>query len=139
MFEEEDYNTSRVKLDKEFQESQACSIFELQVILTDKKNKMSKSQNIINNPVFSKTLEYTERFNKYGIVEDFDKGAQKALRIKNILGNANLDKDEHSVIINLLPMKVEEAFGLMPSLREKISEDEMQTCLDELIKQSKIN
>ena len=141
MFEEDDFNNTRVKLDKDFLESQYCTIYELQVLLTDKQNKISKTQlnSMNNNSVFTQTLEYAERFNKYGFVDDFEKGAQKGIRIRNILAEAKLDQDEESMIINLLPMKAEEAFGLMPSLKEKIKEEDLQYYLDELIKLSKIN
>jgi hypothetical protein len=138
---DEDFDSTRIKFDKDFQDSQYCTIYELQVLLTDKQNKISKTQlnNMNSNPVFGKTLQYAERFNKYGFVDDFEKGAQKGIRIRNILSEGKLDVDEESALINLLPLNAEEAFGLMPSLREKLSEETLQYYLDELIKLSKIN
>ena len=72
-----------------------------------------------NNSVFNKTLQYAERFNKYGYIEDFEKGAQKGVKIRKCLAEAKLDNDEEELLINLLPMKSEEAITLIPSLRDK--------------------
>lgn len=82
---------------------------------------MKKNQllNLNSNPVIYKTMQYVERFNKFGMVDDFNKGASKGSNLKQIIAKIGLDAEEESFLLNLLPMKAEEAFSLMPSLKEK--------------------
>ena len=91
------------------------------------------------NLIFSENLQYSERFNKYGISEDLDKMAQKGISIRNLLKEAKLDQFEEAMLINLLPYDAEEAFSLIPSLRDKLNKESLQYYLNELVKISKQN
>jgi hypothetical protein len=71
------------------------------------------------NYIFNLNLQYAERFNKYGMNDDVQKMAEKGIAIRELLGDAGLDASEETLIINLLPLDAEEAFSLIPSLKEK--------------------
>jgi len=71
------------------------------------------------NQIFNLNLQYAERFNKYGISEDLTKMAEKGVAIRELIGDAGLDQFEECLIINLLPLDANEAFSLIPSLKEK--------------------
>lgn len=71
------------------------------------------------NYIFNQNLQYAERFNKYGVSDDLDKMAQKAVSIRKLVSVAKMKAHEEALIINLLPLDAEEAFNLIPSLQER--------------------
>ena len=85
-------------------------------------NNLSGISDILPNidQIFKKTLNYFERFNKVNF-ESFEKNSQRSQEIRRILeeNDLNLSSVEKSQLINLLPQKANEAFTLIPSLREK--------------------
>ena len=74
----------------------------------------------INKRIVNKCLKYVERFNKFGSSDNQNAAATKAFSLRQILEkNDNLRDSERSQLINLAPHKAEEAFCLIPSLKEK--------------------
>ena len=63
-------------------DKECCSIFELYTILKDKNVKLSKTPNPQINQIFNTTLQYVERFNKFGFPESNDKAAAKAVELR---------------------------------------------------------
>jgi DNA-directed RNA polymerase subunit F len=59
-----------------------CSIFELYAILKDKNTKLTKVSNPQIDQIFNKTLQYVERFNKFGFTESSDRAASKAVELR---------------------------------------------------------
>lgn len=119
------------KLDKEFANSETCSLYELYAIF-----KGSQKTDDLN-PILSKTKQYAERFNKYGFPETSDKTSTKAIELRKILNppRNKFSTVEKAQLLDLLPLKAEEAFCLIPSIRDKVeSEEEMQYYLDQLQK-----
>ena len=76
---------------------------------------------------------------RYTVPHLFDKMAQKGISIRKLVSDAKLNKIEEAMLINLLPLDAEEAFSLIPSLREKLTKDHLQYFLNELVKISKTN
>ena len=118
---EEDNYGSVFKLDKEFLGAKYCSIFELYIVLKDKNTKLSKISNPQIDQIFNKTLQYVERFNKFGFPDNSDRAAAKAVELRRILENNRVDfsEVEKSQLMNLLPQKAEEAMSLIPTLNDK--------------------
>ena len=128
-------NVNYFKLDKEFQGCESCSLFELYAILKDKITKKGGSEQEMNS-VLSKTKQYAERFNKYGFPETTEKTSTKALDLRQILNTPQkkFTPAETAQLLDLLPQNASEAFALIPSLRAKLTESDMQNYLDQLQK-----
>ena len=128
-------NVNYFKLDKEFQGCESCSLFELYAILKDKITKKGGSEQEMNS-VLSKTKQYAERFNKYGFPETTEKTSTKALDLRQILNTPQkkCTPAEKAQLLDLLPQNASEAFALIPSLRAKLTESDMQNYLDQLQK-----
>lgn len=127
MFDESGYDNNIV-IDKgktlfkypmiEFINAHYCTIYELSAILREKQTKLYKSSSNMNYN-FNLNLQYAERFNKYGTNDELTKMASKAMAIRDLMGDAGLSPTEESLIINLLPLDAEEAFSLIPTLKDK--------------------
>lgn len=121
------------KLDKEFINAETCSLFELYAIF--KGSQKTDDQDL--NPILSKTKQYAQHFNKYGFPETSDKTSTKAIELRKILNPSRnkFSTVEKAQLLDLLPLKAEEAFCLIPSIRDKVeSEEDMQHYLDQLQK-----
>jgi hypothetical protein len=71
-----------IKTILEFINADYCSIFELYVILNDKNTKLTKISNPQIDQIFNKTLQYVERFNKFGFTDTSDRAALKAVELR---------------------------------------------------------
>jgi hypothetical protein len=70
--------------------------------------------------IVSKCTKYVERFNKFGTSDNHDSAVAKALALRQTLEKYEYLKDyERAQLINLAPHTAEEAFCLVPSLKEK--------------------
>ena len=124
-----DIETNTFKLDKEFENCETCPNFQLFAIIKSNEILLKDSET---NPILRQTKAYIERFNKYGLSEM----STKATDLKNLF-NPLKDKLAHfeeAQLIDLLPLKAEEAYSLIPSLKEKLEEHELQSYLDRLKK-----
>ena len=134
--ESQDKNQNCIVLTKEFinNRCQPCSIIELiSLFKNDEKNGLKLfNENI----VVRATKEYLNLFNKYGVCENV---ANKAYNIRRIF----ISKDdqftslEQTLLIDLVPSNVEEAFSLIPSLKKKnnLTLQEMEKYLEDLNKE----
>ncbi len=124
-----DIETNTFQLDKEFENCETCPNFQLFAIIKSNEILLKDSET---NPILRQTKAYIERFNKYGLSEM----STKATDLKNLF-NPLKDKLAHfeeAQLIDLLPLKAEEAYSLIPSLKEKLEEHELQNYLDRLKK-----
>ena len=124
-----DIETNTFQLDKEFENCETCPNFQLFAIIKSNEILLKDSET---NPILRQTKAYIERFNKYGVPEM----STKATDLKNLF-NPLKDKLAHfeeAQLIDLLPLKAEEAYSLIPSLKEKLEEHELQSYLDRLKK-----
>ena len=90
------------------------------------------------NPILGQTKAYIERFNKYGVPDSNEKLSTKAYYLRNLLWKPErkLSSFEEAQLIDLLPTSAEEAFSLIPSLKNKLDSTELQNYLDQLQKMS---
>ena len=124
-----DIETNTFQLDKEFENCETCPNFQLFAIIKSNEILLKDSET---NPILRQTKAYIERFNKYGLSEM----STKATDLKNLF-NPLKDKLAHfeeAQLIDLLPLKAEEAYSLIASLKEKLEEHELQSYLDRLKK-----
>ena len=94
---------------------------------TDKQKKTDQE-----NSMFKDTRDYAYKFNKYGINESLSDKVTKLMKIFP----ENLTQIETTQLIDILPKNCDEAYSLIPSLKNKIKEEDLQKYLDELIKES---
>ena len=130
-----DIETNTFKLDKEFEKCESCTNFQLFAILKGKDSLLNESEI---NPILGQTKAYIERFNKYGVPDSKDKLSTKAYDLRTLLWKPEkkLCSFEEAQLIDLLPTSAEEAFSLIPSLKNKLDSTELQNYLDQLQKMS---
>ena len=130
-----DIETNTFKLDKEFEKCESCTNFQLFAILKGKDSLLNESEI---NPILGQTKAYIERFNKYGVPDSNEKLSTKAYYLRNLLWKPErkLSSFEEAQLIDLLPTSAEEAFSLIPSLKNKLDSTELQNYLDQLQKMS---
>ncbi len=130
-----DIETNSFKLDKEFEKCESCTNFQLFAILKGKDSLLNESEI---NPILGQTKAYIERFNKYGVPDSNEKLSTKAYYLRNLLWKPErkLSSFEEAQLIDLLPTSAEEAFSLIPSLKNKLDSTELQNYLDQLQKMS---
>ncbi len=87
-----DFSGSYFKLDpgkfyfftKEFLNKDTYPVYDVYIFLKEKSLKVPSLQT---NQVFKKTLNYVERFNKFGIFEDQEKAVTKILELRKYILN----------------------------------------------------
>merc|ERR1712137_161976 len=96
--------------------AQCLTISEVQEILTE----LSATQrDLQDNDVFTSTLDYVQKFDKYG------SAIEGAIRIFDNM-EGELDQFERTALINLLPHTADEAFALVPSLKDHIEREDLE-------------
>ncbi|KAF0987047.1 hypothetical protein HZS_2660 [Henneguya salminicola] len=114
----------------EFEDSDTLLISEVFMLLQHRRKAGIESGEIDSSEipeVFSKTYKYTEIFNRYKSIESISVA-------RNILSKSftKLHPFETAALANLCPSLAEEAKKLIPSLRNKIEDEELQEILDEV-------
>eukprot|EP00271_Cylindrocystis_brebissonii_P005537 TRINITY_DN17626_c0_g1_i1.p2 TRINITY_DN17626_c0_g1~~TRINITY_DN17626_c0_g1_i1.p2 ORF type:complete len:139 (+),score=51.12 TRINITY_DN17626_c0_g1_i1:429-845(+) len=126
--EEED--AGQLKLGEDFEDVKCLMNFEVEAMLNKKKEQYGEE--MMNNQVFAKSMEYVERFRQYKNKETVNQLREKLEK------DHKLKQFEVCVIGNLNPGTVEEMKCLVPSLametREPhpLSDDEIQQILDDI-------
>ena len=123
--QEED--ASLLKFSKEFETAETLLISEVHMLMENRKIQNETSEEDKELPkVFLKTLEYCERFSRF-------KNKETIIAVRNMLvQKANFHKYEIASLANLCPENSEEAKALIPSLEDKIDNDDLQKVLDDL-------
>ena len=121
-----------IELTNEFEQGncQPITIAGLCALLkqTDKQKKSDQE-----NSIFKETKEYAYKFNKYGMSDDLTK---KVIKLQKIIPDNLITSIETVQLIDILPGNCEEAFSLIPSLKDKLSNDQLENYLQELNKES---
>ena len=87
----------------------------------------------IENGVVKSTKDYLNEFNRYGVSQT---SSDIPVKIKNYLKAGNKFTElEMTLLMDLAPTTPEEAFYLIPSLKTKLTEDEMNEYLSKLNKE----
>eukprot|EP00029_Vermamoeba_vermiformis_P006927 TRINITY_DN2851_c0_g1_i1.p1 TRINITY_DN2851_c0_g1~~TRINITY_DN2851_c0_g1_i1.p1 ORF type:complete len:128 (+),score=28.97 TRINITY_DN2851_c0_g1_i1:137-520(+) len=127
MNQEED--ADKLQFGKDFNEAITLFISEVAIPL-EFKQKQSEDNEF--NDVFDKTLEYTQRFNRY-------KNKATVDQVRSLLNkHPEFHKFEIAQIANLCPETAEEAMALIPSLH-KHDPDVIQSILEDLSRFRKFN
>ena len=130
-----------IQLTKEFTKKKAnvqpCSIIELiSLFKNDEKNGAKLFDDI---PAVKLTKDYLNTFNKYGVSE---KLASKAYNLRRIFVSPEdiFTSVEQTALVDLAPSKAEEAYSLIPTLRNKknLTPEALQSLLDTLNKECQI-
>ncbi|KAH7101808.1 HRDC-like protein [Auriculariales sp. MPI-PUGE-AT-0066] len=114
--EEED--AAVLKLGSEFNTAGCLLISEVQILLEHKKD------NAPDTAVYNKTLDYVRTFSKFSTQEN-------AQQVRMTLQQAGLTQFETAQIANLVPVDVDEAKSVIPSL-SKLEDDRLQELLDQV-------
>lgn len=113
---------NQIVIDINIEKNNVISLLHTAYILREKSEKLGK--NSISNETgqfFNSSLQYSERFiSKYGYNTDKEALSNKLVSITKLFQNYdNLNDVEKPLLTNLLPLQAEEAFELIPTLKEK--------------------
>uniref|UniRef100_A0A914HZQ3 RNA polymerase Rpb4/RPC9 core domain-containing protein n=1 Tax=Globodera rostochiensis TaxID=31243 RepID=A0A914HZQ3_GLORO len=119
----------RIEIPKKFEVSGCDALMISEVfLLLDHRRKQSEEKEEIEDisEVFLKTLNYTRRLSKF-------KSRETIRSVRGIFsGKHNLHKFEVAQVANLCPETAEEAKALIPSLENKMEDEELDELLKEL-------
>ena len=123
-----------IELTDEFKSGrcQTCSIIELiSLFKNDEKNGLRTFED---NSIVKATKDYVKTFNKYGFSESIANKAYNTRRIF-VTKDEKFTAIEQTFLVDLAPSNAQEAFALIPSLKGKFTDEELQVFLDELNKE----
>ncbi|VDD89020.1 unnamed protein product [Enterobius vermicularis] len=119
-----DEDATELKFPKEFEQADTLLTSEVFLLLEHRRQQSEQKEEIDEmSDVFVKTLNYSRRMARY-------KSRETIRAVRTLLANKPLHKFEVAQIANLCPESAEEAKALIPSLENKMEDDE----LDELLK-----
>ncbi|CAF0706130.1 unnamed protein product [Brachionus calyciflorus] len=124
---QQEEDASILKFPKEFENSETLLISEVHMLMENRRaqNESSEEEKELP-PVFLKTLEYCERFSRF-------KNKETIIAVRNMLvQKTNFHKFEIASLANLCPENSEEAKALIPSLENKIENEDLQKILDDI-------
>ena len=143
--EQSNGSENTIKLTKEFQDKidkDQCQCISMVGVLAFLKSDEQRKIKNIDNPHVKATKDYLETFNKFGVNQNNWKDV--AYKVKASISPKDKEKNEKKItdleaalLINLTPQKPEEAFYLIPSLRQKLKAEEMREYLAKLKKEMK--
>ncbi|XP_059167398.1 DNA-directed RNA polymerase II subunit RPB4-like [Physella acuta] len=118
---------SELQFPKEFENAETLLISEVQMLLDHRKKKLNESaeEEQEQSEVFTKTLNYRERFSKF-------KNRETIASVRSLLIQKKLHKFELAALANLCPETAEEVKSLIPSLEARFEDDELQQILDDI-------
>ncbi|VDM63592.1 unnamed protein product [Angiostrongylus costaricensis] len=123
-----DEDATEMRFPKEFESRNCNALLTSEVLLVlEQRRKENEAKDEIDttSEVFVKTLEYARRFSQFKTRESI-----KAARA--IFSQKPLHKFEVAQIINLCPETAEEAKALIPSLENKLEDDDLAEILKDL-------
>jgi DNA-directed RNA polymerase II subunit RPB4 len=120
--EEVEEDAGALKFGKEFEGVQCLFMAEVEELL---KHRAEGPVDV--NPVFERTLDYVSRFGRYKNSASVRQAGETLRQHSDVLHTF-----EMASIANLGPDTPEEAIALIPSLADKVEDDELQHVLDDL-------
>lgn len=122
----EEGDAAELNFPPEFAQAETLLNAEVSLLLKHRKEEDAANEHAVElSEVFMKTLEYTNRMAKYK-----NRSAMRAVR--QILSSKNFHRFELVQLANLCPDTAEEAKSLIPSLENKIEDDDLEELLKEL-------
>jgi DNA-directed RNA polymerase II subunit RPB4 len=124
--EQVDEDASELVFPKEFENSEALLISEVNMLLEHRKqqNENAEEEQELSE-VFTKTHQYCQRFSRY-------KNRETISAIRSLLSQKKLHKFELAQLANLCPETPEEAKALIPSLEGRFQDEELRLILDDI-------
>jgi len=112
---------NQIVVDVNIEKHNILSLLQTAFLLREKCEKLSKTSNNDIGHYFNQSLQYSERFiSKYGYNTEKDALSNKIVSINKLFQNyGNLSDVEKQMLTNLLPLQAEEAYELIPTLKEK--------------------
>eukprot|EP00051_Salpingoeca_urceolata_P002715 m.52359 g.52359 ORF g.52359 m.52359 type:complete len:139 (+) comp12287_c0_seq2:84-500(+) len=130
MAERREENAAELKFPEELEGEDCVPVFVSEVgfllELRKQKEEERNSDGQVNlTPMFIKTLEWAKRFGQFKNIETVGK-------VRSVLQNRGLHKFEEAQLANLCAESVDEARALIPSLQDRISDQELEDLIDDL-------
>ncbi|KAJ2027248.1 RNA polymerase B [Coemansia sp. S610] len=119
---EETLDAGKLELGEDFQDAECLLISEVKVLLEAQYESKKKEKNLTD--VYTKTLEYVQKFSRYT-------NRNTIKEVRALLKPTNLEPFECAQLGNLCCTEYDEIKSLVPSIGDKISDDD----LDSLLKQ----
>ena len=125
---EAEENNDGFQIEPEFENGRAITFFEMYSLLQNK--RIENYEDI--NGILTKTEALVNRFNKYGFHEDSEKRNGVIFKLRDIFNNYNFTNVEITQMIDLFPQNSDEAKSLIPSLGDKITDNDLQEIIEKL-------
>ena len=123
--EQVDEDAGELQFPKEFEHAETLLVSEVNMLLEHRKKQNDEAEEEHEmSKVFSKTLSYSQRFSKY-------KNRETIAAIRLLL-QKKFHKFELAAVANLTPETAEEAKSLIPSLEDRIADEDLQQILDDI-------
>ncbi|CAG9538561.1 unnamed protein product [Cercopithifilaria johnstoni] len=121
-----DEDATELKFPKEFKQADTLLTSEVYLLLEQRRQQSEQKEEIdAMNNVFIKTLDYTRRIARF-------KNRETIRAVRTLLATKPLHKFEVAQIANLCPETSKEAKALIPSLKDKMEDDELDEVLKDL-------
>eukprot|EP00054_Salpingoeca_dolichothecata_P003143 m.25544 g.25544 ORF g.25544 m.25544 type:complete len:140 (+) comp13579_c1_seq2:43-462(+) len=123
-----DVNIAELKFPPELTGDDCVPLFnaEVQLLLEARKNLDEDDETESNlAPMFQKTLAYCERFGHF-------KNTEAVKEVRNVLVDKGLHSFEQAALANLCPENADEAKTLIPSLKDRIDDEELAEILQDI-------
>ncbi|KAM3718625.1 DNA-directed RNA polymerase II subunit [Dirofilaria immitis] len=121
-----DEDATELKFPKEFEQADTLLTSEVYLLLEHRRQQSEQKEEIDEmSDVFVKTLNYTRRMARF-------KNRETIRAVRTLLATKPLHKFEVAQIANLCPETSEEAKALIPSLENKMEDDELDEVLKDL-------
>lgn len=129
--DQQDEDATQLRLGPEFQNEHCLLHSEVKILL--EKLKENTEAGLINEKhnlgtVFLRSLRHSQEISKFNTAES----VKECRRILMAANSGNLEQFEIAQIANLMPESAEEAKTLIPSLMNRIEDDDLQLLLNEL-------
>uniref|UniRef100_A0A0M3I2D7 RPOL4c domain-containing protein n=1 Tax=Ascaris lumbricoides TaxID=6252 RepID=A0A0M3I2D7_ASCLU len=119
-------DATELRFPKEFEQADTLLTSEVYLLLDHRRQQSEQKEEIDEmSEVFVKTLNYTRRMARF-------KNRETIRAVRTLLATKPLHKFEVAQVANLCPETAEEAKALIPSLENKMEDDELDEVLKDL-------
>ncbi|KAM4813951.1 DNA-directed RNA polymerase II subunit RPB4-like isoform X1 [Urocitellus parryii] len=119
-------DASQLVFPKEFETAETLLNSEVHMLLEHRKQQSESAEDEQEfSDVYMKTLKYTSRFSHF-------KNKETITSVRSLLRQKKLHKFELACLANLCPETAEESKTLIPSLRARFEDEELQQILDSI-------
>jgi DNA-directed RNA polymerase II, putative len=119
-------DATELQFPPEFENAETLLISEVHMLLEHRKSQNEeKEEEEELNEIFTKTLNYCQRFSKY-------KNRETISAVRSFLVSKKMHKFELAQLANLCPDNHEEAKALIPSLETRFTDEDLQQILEDI-------